>query len=154
MPIESKPDFIKMEHDILEFWDEHECFGKLQEKNKDNKRFRFLDGPITANNPMGVHHAWGRSIKDIAIRYKSMNGYSCLYRNGFDTQGLWVEVEVEKELGFRDKKDIEHYGMDNFTRKCEERIERFSGVIIEQSKRLGQWMDWENSYYTHTDENI
>lgn len=154
MPIEAKPDFVKMEHNILSFWEEHQCFDKLREKNKGNKRFRFLDGPITANNPMGIHHAWGRSIKDIVLRYKAMNGYACHYRNGFDTQGLWVEVEVEKELGFKDKKDIESYGMDRFTQKCVERIKRFSGVITTQSKRLGQWMDWDNSYYTHTDENI
>lgn len=154
MAIEVKPDFIKMEHDILNFWDELKCFDKLCEKNKDSKRFRFLDGPITANNPMGIHHAWGRSIKDIILRYKAMNGYSCLYRNGFDTQGLWVEVEVEKEQGFKDKRDIEAYGIDNFTKKCVERVKQFSGVITKQSKRLGQWMDWDNSYYTHTDENI
>ncbi|MDW7655769.1 MAG: isoleucine--tRNA ligase [Bacillota bacterium] len=154
MSNEGKPNFVKMEHDILGFWEEHRCFDKLREKNKANQRFRFLDGPITANNPMGIHHAWGRSIKDIVLRYKAMNGYSCHYRNGFDTQGLWVEVEVEKELGFRDKKDIEAYGMEKFTRKCVDRIKHFSGVITTQSKRLGQWMDWENSYYTHTDENI
>jgi len=154
MPIEAKPDFIKIEQDILKFWDERGSFDKLREKNKNNRRFRFFDGPITANNPMGIHHAWGRSIKDIVHRYKAMNGYSCNYRNGFDTQGLWVEVEVEKELGFKDKKDIEAYGMDNFTKKCIERIKKYSGVITEQSKRLGQWMDWDNSYFTHTDENI
>ena len=148
------PDFIKMEHEILAFWTEQKCFEKLREKNNGNERFRFLDGPITANNPMGIHHSWGRSIKDIVLRYKAMNGYSCHYRNGFDTQGLWVEVEVEKELGFRGKKDIEAYGLDRFTRKCVERIMRFSSVITQQSNRLGQWMDWENSYYTHTDENI
>lgn len=154
MRIERKPDYVKMEQDILALWDERNCFERLREKNKADKRFRFLDGPITANNPMGVHHAWGRSIKDIMLRYKAMNGYSCHYRNGFDTQGLWVEVEVEKELGFKDKKDIESYGMANFTQKCVERINHFSGVITEQSKRLGQWMDWENSYFTHTDDNI
>ncbi|MDF2986679.1 MAG: ileS [Eubacterium sp.] len=151
---EQKPDFIKMEHDILHFWEENDCFNKLVHKNKNNMPFRFLDGPITANNPMGIHHAWGRSIKDIFLRYKAMNGLSCLYRNGFDTQGLWVEVEVEKELGFKDKKDIENYGTDKFTGKCLERIHRFSNIITEQSKRLGQWMDWSNSYFTHTDENI
>ena len=74
MPTEAKPDFIGMERDILNFWDKHGCFVKLSEKNKGNKRFRFLDGPITANNPMGIHHAWGRSIKDIILRYKAMNG--------------------------------------------------------------------------------
>lgn len=149
-----KPDFIKMEHQVLDFWQDENCFAQLVEKNHNHPPFRFLDGPITANNPMGVHHAWGRSIKDIFLRYKAMNGYSCHYRNGFDTQGLWVEVEVEKELGFKDKKDIENYGMAAFTKRCTERITRFSEIITAQSKRLGQWMDWDHSYYTHTDENI
>ena len=152
--LNSKPDFTQMEHEILQFWQENRCFDKLREKNRHNKPFRFLDGPITANNPMGIHHAWGRTIKDTFLRYKAMNGYSCHYRNGFDTQGLWVEVEVERELGFKDKKDIESFGTDNFTRKCIERIRKYSGRITEQSTRLGQWMDWQNSYYTHTDENI
>ncbi|OGI07985.1 MAG: isoleucine--tRNA ligase [Candidatus Margulisbacteria bacterium GWF2_35_9] len=150
----NKLDFIENEHEILSLWKDNYLFEKLTEKNKNGKPFRFLDGPMTANNAMGIHHAWGRSIKDIFLRYKAMNGYSCHYRNGFDTQGLWVEVEVEKELGFKDKKDIESYGMDNFTKRCVERIKKFSKIITEQSKRLGQWMDWENSYFTHTDENI
>jgi isoleucyl-tRNA synthetase len=149
-----KPDFIELEHEVMNFWEENKCFEKLKEKNKDKEPFRFLDGPITANNPMGIHHAWGRTTKDILLRYKAMQGHSCLYRNGFDAQGLWVEVEVEKELGFKNKKDIENFGMDNFTNRCVERVERFSRVITEQSKRLGQWMDWENSYYTNTNENI
>ena len=152
--LNSKPDFTQMEHEILQFWKDNRCFDKLREKNSNNKPFRFLDGPITANNPMGIHHAWGRTIKDTFLRYKAMNGYSCHYRNGFDTQGLWVEVEVERELGFKDKKDIENFGTDNFTHKCIERIRKYSGRITEQSIRLGQWMDWQNSYYTHTDENI
>jgi isoleucyl-tRNA synthetase len=152
--IESSQNFIQMEHDVLKFWEENKCFDALMEKNKENEPFRFLDGPITANNPMGIHHAWGRTLKDVFLRYKAMKGHSCHYRNGFDTQGLWVEVEVEKELGFKSKKDIEDYGMDNFTNRCIERINKFSGVITEQSKRLGQWMDWENSYYTHDDHNI
>ena len=154
MSIATKPDFQKIEKNMLEYWNTNKSFEKLREKNKNKKLFRFLDGPITANNPMGVHHAWGRTTKDIFLRYKAMTGHSCLYRNGFDTQGLWVEVEVEKELGFKDKKDIESYGMDKFTNRCIERIKKFSGVITEQSKRLGQWMDWDNSYFTHTDENI
>ncbi len=149
-----KEKFIEIEHEMLKFWDYNSCFSKLCEKNKNGKPFRFLDGPITANNAMGIHHAWGRSIKDIILRYKAMNGFSCHYRNGFDAQGLWVEVEVEKELGFKDKRDIESYGMENFTRKCVERITKYSEVITEQSKRLGQWMNWENSYFTHTDHNI
>jgi len=154
MHVEAKPNFIKMEEDILKFWEENKCFERMRKKNEGKKQFKFLDGPITANNPMGIHHAWGRSTKDIFLKYKSMTGHCCHYRNGFDTQGLWVEVEVEKELGFKNKKDIENYGMDKFTKKCIERIKRFSSIITSQSKRLGQWMDWENSYFTHTDENI
>lgn len=149
-----KNNFVQMEHDVMDFWEQNDCFGKLREKNAGHERFRFLDGPITANNPMGIHHAWGRTLKDAFIRYKGMRGYDCRYQNGFDAQGLWVEVEVEKELGFETKKDIEAYGMDKFTHKCVDRVKKFSGIITEQSKRLGQWMDWENSYYTHTDKNI
>lgn len=149
-----KNNFVQMEHDVMDFWEQNNCFEKLREKNAGKERFRFLDGPITANNPMGIHHAWGRTLKDAFIRYKGMRGYDCRYQNGFDAQGLWVEVEVEKELGFQTKKDIEAYGMDKFTRKCVDRVHKFSGIITEQSKRLGQWMDWENSYYTHTDKNI
>ncbi|MCH5169959.1 MAG: isoleucine--tRNA ligase [Oscillospiraceae bacterium] len=151
---EEKNFFIDLEHEIMQLWEEEKYYDKLVAKNKGNKMFRFLDGPITANNPMGVHHAWGRSIKDIFIRYKSMRGYDCRRQNGFDSQGLWVEVEVEKQLGFKTKKDIEDYGMDKFTRQCVDRVKHFSGIITEQSKRLGQWMDWENSYYTNTDLNI
>lgn len=151
---EEKNMFVELEHNVMDFWEKEQCFQKLREKNQGHERFRFLDGPITANNPMGVHHAWGRSIKDVFIRYHAMNGYDCRYQNGFDSQGLWVEVEVEKQLGFSTKKDIENYGMDKFTQACKDRVKHFSGIITEQSKRLGQWMDWENSYYTNTDENI
>ena len=152
--VEQNFNFINMEHDVMKFWEDEKCFQALLEKNKDGKKFRFLDGPITANNPMGIHHAWGRTLKDIYIRYKGMNGYTSHYRNGFDGQGLWIEVEVEKELGFNDKKDIEKYGLENFTKKCLARVDHFSKIITEQSKRLGQWMDWDNSYYTNTEENI
>ncbi|MDO5557845.1 MAG: isoleucine--tRNA ligase [Clostridia bacterium] len=152
--VESNFNFIQMENDVLKFWEDEQCFKALQEKNKNGTPFRFLDGPITANNSMGIHHAWGRTLKDIFLRYKGMNGYTSHYRNGFDGQGLWIEVEVEKELGFTDKKDIEKYGLDKFTTKCMQRVDKFSKIITEQSKRLGQWMDWDNSYFTNTEENI
>ncbi|MBQ6600658.1 MAG: class I tRNA ligase family protein, partial [Clostridia bacterium] len=152
--MEKSNNFIAMEHDILKFWEDNNCYEKRKEKNQGKERFRFIDGPITANNPMGIHHAWGRTLKDTFIRYKYMRGYDCRCQNGFDSQGLWVEVGVEKELGFESKKDIEDYGIDKFTRKCVERVKQYSGVITEQSKRLGQWMQWDNSYYTNTDLNI
>ncbi|MBQ5968652.1 MAG: isoleucine--tRNA ligase [Clostridia bacterium] len=152
--IEKSNSFIDMEHRILDFWEKNDCFGKRQAKNAGKERFRFIDGPITANNPMGIHHAWGRTLKDTFIRYQSMRGKYCRCQNGFDSQGLWVEVEVEKQLGFATKKDIENYGMDKFTEQCKERVRHFSGIITEQSKRLGQWMQWDNSYFTNTDVNI
>ena len=146
-------DFPKKEQEILEFWEQNKIFDKLREKNKGKKTWSFLDGPITANNPMGVHHAWGRTYKDLFQRYKAMQGFDERYQNGFDCQGLWVEVEVEKELGFKNKKDIEIYGIDKFVEKCKERVRKYSAIQTQQSIRLGQWMDWENSYYTMSDEN-
>ncbi|MDO8435900.1 MAG: isoleucine--tRNA ligase [bacterium] len=146
-------DFPKIETKILKFWQEKKIFEKLRKKNQGQKRWSFLDGPITANNPMGVHHAWGRTYKDLFQRYKAMQGYDQRFQNGFDCQGLWVEVEVEKELGFKTKKDIEKYGIAEFIEKCKERVRKYSKIQTAQSLRLGQWMDWENSYYTMSDEN-
>jgi isoleucyl-tRNA synthetase len=152
-PIPRQPDHRDIERRMLEFWQQGGFFRRLVGRNRGNSKFRFLDGPITANNPMGVHHAWGRTYKDLYQRYKAMQGFDQRYQNGFDCQGLWVEVEVEKELGFKSKRDIEGYGIDRFVEKCKERVRKYSAVQTTQSERLGQWMDWENSYYTMSDEN-
>jgi len=144
----------EVELKIMDFWKQNKTFEKLVAKNKNKKVFSFIDGPITANNPMGVHHAWGRTYKDVYQRYKAMQGFDQRYQNGFDCQGLWVEVEVEKELGLNSKKDIENYGLDKFSTKCRERVEKYSKVQTNQSLRLGQWMHWDNSYYTMDDNNI
>lgn len=150
----AKPDFIKMEKDVLKFWHDNDCFHKLVEKNKNGRRFRFLDGPITANNRCGVHHIWGRTLKDITIKYHALLGEDCQYQNGFDAQGMWVEVEAEKDLGLSGKPQIIKYGIDNFTNKCMDRVRYYANEITNQSIRMGQWMDWDNSYYTNSDENI
>jgi len=101
-----------------------------------------------------VHHAWGRTYKDLFQRYHTMLGHRQRYQNGFDGQGLWVEVEVERELGFRTKRDIEAFGIAAFVKRCKERVRRFADIQTEQSIRLGYWMDWDHSYYTVSDENI
>lgn len=152
-PVPSKPNFPEIEHRILEFWEKGKFFEKLRAKNRGKRKFSFLDGPITANNPMGVHHAWGRTYKDLFQRFYAMLGYDQRYQNGFDCQGLWVEVEVERELGFKSKRDIEKFGIDKFVEKCKERVLKYSAIQTKQSIRLGQWMDWDNSYYTMSDEN-
>ena len=103
---------------------------------------------------MGVHHAWGRTYKDVFQRYRAMRGFNQRFQNGFDCQGLWLEVEVEKELGFKSKRDIEAYGLAAFADACRNRVNTYASIQTEQSIRLGQWMDWDNSYYTHSDKNI
>ena len=134
---EGVPDYPQLEQEILTFWDEFQVFNRLREQTANGERWNFQDGPITANNPMGVHHAWGRTYKDIFDRYHAMRGHCLRWQNGFDCQGLWVEVEVEKALGFSGKPDIERFGLANFSRACRERVEKFAGVIEDQSKRLG-----------------
>ena len=152
-PVDNKVDFIQIEHEMLEKWNKDDTFNQLRKKNSKGKPWSFLDGPITANNPMGVHHAWGRTLKDIFQRYHAMQGRELRYQNGFDCQGLWVEIEVEKELGFKTKRDVQAYGLEKFVNKCKERVEKYSEIQTEQSKRLGYWMDWDNSYFTMSDEN-
>jgi isoleucyl-tRNA synthetase len=152
--VSPKQDFVQMEKDLLEKWEKDGIVKKYLEKNQDSEeRFSFIDGPITANNPMGVHHAWGRTYKDAVQRYKNAKGFKQRFQNGFDCQGLWVEVQVEKELGFNSKKDILDYGMDNFTNSCVSRVNKYAGIQTEQSKRLGMFMDWDNSYYTMSETN-
>lgn len=151
---DKNPNFDQIEQDIRHFWDNEQIFQKLVERNTGGERFSFVDGPITANNPMGVHHAWGRTYKDAYQRFWGLRGYDQRFQNGFDCQGLWVEVEAERDLGLNSKREIEDFGLDNFSKACKNRVETYSKRITEQSKRLGMWMDWDNSYFTHSDANV
>ena len=170
--VATEVDFPGLERSILDFWQRTQAFELLRKKNHDKPKWSFLDGPITANNPMGVHHAWGRTYKDTYSRYFAMTGHELRYQNGFDCQGLWVEVEVEKELGLRSKQDIENLVPDNrfasidrFVALCKERVNKFARIQTEQSIRLGYWMDWDRdedwlkppderrSYFTMSEEN-
>jgi len=147
MPFKDVPagvDFPAQEREILQFWQDTHAFAVSRELRRGKPRWSFIDGPITANNPMGVHHGWGRTYKDLYHRFWTMRGRETRYQNGFDCQGLWVEVEVEKELGFKTKKDIEAYGLDKFVLKCKERVLRYAAVQTQQSIRLGYWMDWND----------
>lgn len=153
-PVDQQVDFPALERDLIEHWYNSGIVDKYLHKNDNSdKKFYFQDGPITANNPMGVHHAWGRTYKDLWQRYNNLKGFKQRFQNGFDCQGLWVEVEVEKELGFRSKKDIEEYGVDKFVQLCKDRVKKYSDIQTQQSKRLGYFMDWDNSYFTMSPEN-
>ena len=147
-------DFVQVEKEILKWWHESGVVKKYLEKNKDSKKkFSFLDGPITANNPMGVQHGQGRTLKDLFQRYKNMQGFKQRFQNGFDCQGLWLEVQEERELGLNSKRDIEKFGIEKFCLRCRARVNTYSHMQTEQSKRLGMFMDWDNSYYTMSETN-
>jgi isoleucyl-tRNA synthetase len=170
--VETRVDFPAQERAVLKLWDERHIFDRLRAKNRGKPRWSFLDGPITANNPMGVHHAWGRTYKDAYQRYFAMTGHDERYQNGFDCQGLWVEVEVEKELGLKSKRDIENLvpgdraaSIAKFVQLCKERVNKFARIQTDQSIRLGMWMDWDRegdwdrppderkSYFTMSEAN-
>ena len=145
-PVNPKPDLVAQEHEILARWAERRTFARLRAQNADGEHWSFLDGPITANNPMGVHHAWGRTYKDVYQRFRAMLGHDQRYQNGFDCQGLWVEVNVERDLGFTNKRDIEAYGIAEFVSLCKQRVLTYAARQTEQSVRLGMWMDWNDPH--------
>ena len=155
-PLPSVPDHPALERDVLERWEAERTFQRLREQIAGNQHWSFFDGPKTANlsTGMGVHHLWGRTYKDLFQRYKALRGFDQRFQNGFDCQGLWVEVKVERDLGLNSKRDIEEYGLAEFAARCRELVAESARVIIAQSVRLGQWMDWGNDYYTFSDTNI
>jgi isoleucyl-tRNA synthetase len=153
-PIPKEFNVPVIEREIADFWHREDVLRRYLTRNEGaEERYSFIDGPITANGPMGVHHAWGRTYKDLWQRYNTMLGKRQRYQNGFDCQGLWVEVTTERELGFTSKRDIEQYGIEAFVRKCKESVFHFAAMQTSQSQRLGMFMDWENSYFTLSDEN-
>src|SRR5215218_3133518 len=153
-PLPDKPDHNGLELEILELWEQEGTFEQLRERNRGNPKWSFVDGPVTANKKLGVHTAWGRALKDVFQRYKALRGFDQRYQNGFDCQGLWIEVGVERELGLNSKREIEEYGLEKFARKCREVVVWSADELTRGSKRLGQWMDWGNDYFTFSDTNI
>ena len=154
-PLPDKPDHDALEREILATWERERTFERLRELNVGGPRFSFVDGPVTANRMvLGVHTAWGRTLKDVFQRYKALNGYHQRYQNGFDCQGLWIEVGVERELGLNSKREIEEYGLAEFARRCRDVVAQSSRALTDGSIRLGQWMDWGKDYFTFSDTNI
>jgi isoleucyl-tRNA synthetase len=153
-PLPDKPDHPGLEREMLARWDAEGTFAKLREQNHGGPAFSFIDGPVTANKDLGIHTTWGRTLKDLFQRYKALRGFDQRYQNGFDCQGLWIEVGVERELGLNSKREIEEYGLEDFARKCREAVVHYTELLWTGSKRLGQWMDWGNDYFTFSDTNI
>ncbi|HVE94340.1 MAG TPA: isoleucine--tRNA ligase [Acidimicrobiales bacterium] len=153
-PLPEKPDHDALEREILDFWERESVFDQMRAANAAGPKFSFTDGPVTANKTLAVHTAWGRTLKDVFQRYKALRGFDQRYQNGFDCQGLWIEVGVERELGLNSKQEIEEYGLEEFARRCRAVVERSAADLTKGSIRLGQWMDWGRDYFTFSDTNI
>ena len=143
-----KSEAVRREEDILAFWQERQIFEKSLDKAAPKGDFIFYEGPPTANGRPGVHHIESRSFKDAIPRYKTMRGYRVPRRAGWDTHGLPVELEVEKELQFKGKKDIEEYGIAAFNKKCRESVMRYIEEWGRFTNRIGYWVDQGRAYFT------
>ena len=143
-----KSEAAKREEEVLAFWKENEIFQKSLEQGDEDKTFVFYEGPPTANGKPGVHHIESRSFKDAIPRYKTMQGYRVPRRAGWDTHGLPVELEVEKQLGFSGKPDIEKYGIAAFNKKCRESVFNYINDWKIFSERIGYWVDQSKAYFT------
>lgn len=143
-----KSEAAKREEDVLAWWKENQIAEKARERGSEKKPFIFYEGPPTANGRPGVHHMESRSFKDAIPRYKTMRGFKVPRRAGWDTHGLPVELEVEKQLGFTGKQDIEAYGIAEFNKKCRESVFNYIHEWEDFSERLGYWADLKTAYFT------
>ncbi len=146
--------FPDMEKDILDFWKENNIFKRSVEERPEDKPFIFYEGPPTANGRPGVHHVISRTIKDLICRYKTMQGFRVERKAGWDTHGLPVEIEIEKELGLESKEGIVKYGVAEFNKKCKGSVFRYLKEWDWVTERIGFWLDLENPYVTYTNDYI
>ncbi|MBN2047868.1 MAG: isoleucine--tRNA ligase, partial [Anaerolineaceae bacterium] len=153
-PVSSKLNVINMEENVLQFWGAHDVFHQSGEQRKGNPEYVFYEGPPTANGKPGVHHVLARAFKDIFPRYKTMQGYHVSRRGGWDTQGLPVEIEVEKKLGLSGKQQIEAYGIAKFNELCRESAFQYIQEWERLTSRIGYWVDLETAYVTYKNEYI
>jgi len=151
MPI---PKFPELEENILKQWDEKDIFNKSLLKDSPEGNFIFFEGPPTANGKPGMHHLIARCFKDVINRYKTMRGYRVERKAGWDTHGLPVEIEVEKKLGFKSKREVEEYGIAAFNRKCRESVWEYKDIWTKFTKRCGYWVDLEHPYITYEPDYI
>lgn len=142
------------EERILQFWQENNIFEKSLKKASPEGEYVFYEGPPTANGKPGIHHLEARSFKDAIPRYKTMRGYHVRRKGGWDTHGLPVELQVEKELGLKSKKEVEHYGVSAFNQKCKESVWQYLDIWNKFTHRIGYWVDQKNPYVTYHNSYI
>lgn len=146
--------FVKREEQVLEFWQKENVFKKAQKQGEGKPDYTFYDGPPTANGKPHIGHVLTRCIKDLFPRYKSMDGYNVLRKAGWDTHGLPVELEVEKQLGLDGKEQIEAYGVEDFIQKCKQSVWQYKNEWERLSERVGYWADMEHPYITYDNDYI
>src|SRR3954471_15075392 len=137
-----------LDHEVLTFWREHDVFARSLAQTEGGPLWVFYEGPPTANGRPGTHHIEARVFKDLFPRYQTMRGRHVPRRAGWDCHGLPVELEVEKELGFSGKADIEAYGIAEFNERCRASVRRYVGAFAEMSERMGYWVDFSRAYWT------
>ena len=145
--VNSRVSFPEMEREVLQYWKEQKIFEK-SEQGKDKALFMFYEGPPTANGSPGIHHVLARAFKDVICRYKTMKGFRPLRKGGWDTHGLPVELEVERELGLTSKRQIEEYGIGKFNEKCRESVFKYVKEWEDLTDRIGYWVDMKDPYVT------
>lgn len=146
---QGKSKIAEREEEILKFWQENKIFEKSLEKDSPKGEFVFYEGPPTANGKPGIHHLEARAYKDVLPRYKTMQGYHVRRKGGWDTHGLPVELQVEKELGLKSKKEIESFGVAEFNKKCKESVWKYVDLWEQFTDRIGYWVDMEEAYVTY-----
>ena len=147
--VPSRYDGVKLEEEVLALWREHDMFNEAQRRSEGRPLYCWNEGPPTANGRPGIHHVLARTFKDIFPRFKHMQGYHCPRKAGWDTHGLPVEHEIEKELGIFDKAEIERQiGVAEFTRRCRESVMRYIGDWERMTERMGFWVNMGDAYYT------
>lgn len=145
--VQNRVNFPELEEEILEFWKTHDIFSKSG-KGSNKPTFMMFEGPPTANGSPGIHHVLARVFKDIICRYKTMKGYSPIRKAGWDTHGLPVELEIERELGLKSKRDIEEFGIEKFNDKCRQSVFRYVKEWEDLTDRIGFWVDMKDPYIT------
>jgi len=153
-PVSSKLNVTSMEEGVLKFWKQREIFKKTVEQREGAPEYVFYEGPPTANGKPGVHHVLARAFKDMFPRYKIMRGYHVSRRGGWDTHGLPVEIEVEKQLGFNSKHQIEEFGIDKFNDLCRKSVFTYIQDWEKLTDRIAFWVDLEDAYVTYTNDYI
>ena len=146
---EGRPEFPKMEEEILKFWEQKDVFDKTLKKDSPKGEFVFYEGPPTANGKPGIHHLEARAFKDVIPRYRTMCGYHVRRKGGWDTHGLPVELEVEKQLGLKSKNEIEDYGIEKFNEECKKSVWKYLEDWNKFTKRIGFWLDQKDPYITY-----